>query len=198
MELKGVIFDLDGTIVEVPYDWKRIKEELGTQGKPILSFLRELAEPEKTQKKKILEKYEREATRKAVLKEGMDGFLKFLSENKIKKAVVTNNSRRNVRFLLKKFNLDFDCVISRESGLWKPSGSPFLEVMDRFSLKAGECCVVGDSHYDIKAAREAGIPWIFILGPEKTDFPGDDIQVFSTVSELKERVEELIKGVPEG
>lgn len=193
MKLKGVLFDLDGTIVEVPYDWKRIKEELGTQGKPILSFIQELPEPEKTQKKKLLEKYEQEATRKAVLKEGMDGFLKFLSENKIKKAVVTNNSRKNVWFLLKKFNLDFDCVISRESGLWKPSGSPFLEVLERFYLKAEECCVVGDSHYDIKAAREAGIPWIFILGPEKTDFSGDDIQFFSTVSELKEKVKELIK-----
>ncbi|MBS3818822.1 HAD family phosphatase [bacterium] len=194
MKLKGVLFDLDGTIVEVPYDWKRIKEELGTQGKPILSFLQELPEPEKSKKRQILEKYEQEATRKAVLKEGMDGLLEFLSENRIKKAVVTNNSRKNVRFLLKKFNLDFDCVISRESGLWKPSGSPFLEVLERFSLKAEECCAVGDSHYDIKAAREAGIPWIFILGPEKTDFSGDDIQFFSTVSELKEKVKELIKG----
>lgn len=50
MKIKAVIFDLDGTIVDVPYDWPRIKSQLGIEGVSILSYLSRLQEPEKSQK----------------------------------------------------------------------------------------------------------------------------------------------------
>ena len=37
-KLKGAIFDMDRTLVDVPYDWKKIKEEL----KDFENFYREL------------------------------------------------------------------------------------------------------------------------------------------------------------
>ena len=40
--MKGVIFDLDGTIVDVAYDWAQIKADLKTKGKPILSYIQTL------------------------------------------------------------------------------------------------------------------------------------------------------------
>jgi len=191
MKLKGVIFDMDGTVVDVTYDWNQIRAELNTQGEPILVYLNGLEEPEKSEKWKVLEKYEREATEKARLKPGMRGFLGLLNQKAIKKALVTNNSQRNVSFLLEKFNLEFDCVISRESGLWKPSGAPFQAVLEKLGLKKEECCVVGDSHFDIKAAKEAGIPNVFILNEDKERFASMPAEVFSSVEELIERIEQL-------
>lgn len=193
MKLKGIIFDMDGTVVDVPYDWNRIKAELMTQGKSILVYLRSLEEPERSEKWKVLEKYEKEATSKARLKRGMRGFLDLLNEKGIKKALVTNNSQKNVSFLLKKFDLEFDCVISRESGLWKPSGAPFLAALEKLGLRRKECCVVGDSHFDIKAAEEAGIPNVFILNEDKERFGSMDAEVFSSTEELKKKIEQLLK-----
>lgn len=192
MKLKCVIFDLDGTIVDVPYDWDKIKAELETQGKPILYYLNSLEEPEKSEKWKILEKYENEATRKAELKRGMHKLLDLLNKNGIKKAVVTNNSRKNVAYLLAKFKLNFDYVISRESGLWKPSGAPFLEVMKKLSLKREECSVVGDSSFDVKAANEAGISKVFILSENKEKFASTDAEFVSSVESLIKRIEQLL------
>ena len=191
MKLKGVIFDMDGTVVDVPYDWNRIKAELKTQGKPILVYLRSLEEPEKSEKWKVLEKYEEEATMKARLKRGMREFLDLLREKGIKKALVTNNSQKNASFLLKKFNLEFDCVISRESGLWKPSGAPFLAALKKLGLRKEECCVVGDSHFDVKAAEEAGIPYIFIVNEDKEIFSSMNAEVFSSIEALQERIEKI-------
>ncbi len=193
MTLRAAIFDMDGTVVDVSYDWDRIKGELQTRGKPILVYLNGLKEPEKSEKWKILERYEGEATQNAKLKPGMGEFLEFLSQRGIKKALVTNNSSRNVRFLLEKFHLEFDCVISREKGLWKPSGSPFLAVLKELSLKREECCVIGDSHFDIRAATEAGIPRVFILNKDKERFSGTSAEVVSTVGELKTRIAILLK-----
>jgi len=190
--IKGVIFDMDGTIVDAPYDWKKIKSDLVNQDTPILSFLKSLKEPERSAKWKILEKYEDEATKKAVLKEGIPDLLDFLTEKGVRNVLVTNNSRRNVTFLLNKFKLRFDCVISRESGLWKPSGAPFIAVMERLKLRREECCVIGDSHFDIKAAVEAKISKIFILNRDRDKFDTTKAQVFDSVKELKKKLVFLV------
>jgi HAD superfamily hydrolase (TIGR01549 family) len=192
MKLRGVIFDMDGTVVDVSYDWNGIKAELATQGKPILAFLSSLEEPEKSEKWRVLERYEDEATMKAKLKPGIAGFLDFLSERGIKKALVTNNSKKNVDFLLKKFGLEFDRVISRESGLWKPSGAPFVVMLEKLGLKREECCVIGDSHFDVKAASEAGISCVLILHEDKERFASTNAEVFSSVGELQERIKTFL------
>ncbi len=75
MKLQCVIFDMDGTVVDVSYDWTLIKEELMTRGKPILAYLSSLKEPDRAEQWKVLEKYENEATQNARLKKGMREFL---------------------------------------------------------------------------------------------------------------------------
>ncbi len=192
MKIKAVIFDMDGTIIDVPYDWKKIKKDLGTQGKPILHFLDQLKEPERSAKWRILERYEEEATQKAILKEGMKEFLEFLSGREVKQALVTNNSRQNVNFLLEKFDLEFDCVMARESGLWKPSGAPFSAVLEELGIKREDACVIGDSPFDIQAARESGISRVFILSRDEQRFTSFDTEVFSSVDALRERIEDLV------
>lgn len=192
MGIKGVIFDMDGTIVDVPYDWPQIKSSLDTQGKPILSYLQGLSEPEKSEKWAILEKYENEATEQARIKPGMGEFLDYLSERQIKIALVTNNSRRNVQILLRRFNISFDTVISRESGLWKPSASPLLAVLQEWRVDREECCVVGDTQFDIEAAEAAGIAKIFIFSEDKERFHPTRAELLVSVSELWSRIEKLL------
>lgn len=190
--LKAVIFDLDGTIVDVPYNWPQIKEELGTEGVSILSYLAELKEPKRSKKWKILEKYEKEATKRAVLKKGIPQLLDFLTKKSIKKALVTNNSQKNVSIILEKFNLEFDCIICRESGLWKPSGAPFISALKKLGVEREMCCVVGDSHFDIRAAEEAGIDKVFILIRKKEKYSSHSAELVESVEMLKEKIEELI------
>jgi HAD superfamily hydrolase (TIGR01509 family) len=192
MRLRAAIFDLDGTIVETSYDWPRIKADLGTGSVPILSYLEGLSEPEKSRKWNVLRRYEDEATRGAVLKEGIPDFLEFLTEKKIKKALVTNNSRKNVKTILQRFRLRFDLVLSRECGLWKPSGAPFIKVVEELGLNPSECFVVGDSLYDVRAARDAGIERIFILHEDGDKAPFLPAENFSTVAALRARIDELL------
>jgi HAD superfamily hydrolase (TIGR01549 family) len=191
-KLKGAIFDMDGTLVDAPYDWKNIKKELNTQGKPILTYIQALAEPKKTQKWKQLENFEMEATKKAVLKKGIPAFLTFLKEKSIKVALVTNNSRKNVRYLLQKFDLEFDLVLSRESGLWKPSGAPFSAVLKELRLNKEETCVIGDTFFDIEAAADVGIKRVFILNRDSKKFSSTSAQVFADVKALRLYIQTLL------
>jgi len=184
MSIKGVIFDLDGTVVENDYDWPGIRAELGTNSASILAFLDSLREPERSAKWAILERHEARQTEASVLRQGIAGLLALLRSRGVATALVTNNSRKNTEFLLGKFDLDFDCVITRESGLWKPSGAPFLEVLRTFGLEPGQCGVIGDTHFDVLAALDAGIATIFLLTDEPERFAGFPVEVFSSVSGL--------------
>jgi HAD superfamily hydrolase (TIGR01549 family) len=191
-KIKGVIFDMDGTLVDAPYDWKAIKKELNTQGKPILSHIQGLKEPEKSQKWKQLENFEKEATKKAVLREGIREFLAFLKRKGLKVALVTNNSRENVAYLLQKFNLSFDLVLSRESGLWKPSGAPFHAVLEELKLDKKESCVIGDTFFDIEAAKDVGIDRVLILNKDRNKFSGTPARVFADVKTLQAFIQTLV------
>ncbi len=193
MILKGVIFDLDGTLVENAYDWPLIKRELGTGGTPILAYLEGLEEPERSRKRAVLERHEAEQTETSVLRDGVRGFLEWLRERGIAAALATNNSRRNTDFLLRKFDLSFDDIITRESGLWKPSGAPFLEILRRWNLEASACCVVGDTHFDVLAAREAGIGRVFLLALAAGEFAGTSVEVVADFRSLHRRFTSLLE-----
>jgi HAD superfamily hydrolase (TIGR01509 family) len=190
--LRGVIFDLDGTIVENAYDWPGIREELGTGTTSILGYLDSLGEPERSAKWAVLEGHEAAQTEASVLRRGVRELLGFLRGRGIAAALVTNNSRRNTEFLLGKFGLDFDCVITRESGLWKPSGAPFLEVLKSLRLGPEECAVVGDTRFDVLAALDAGIGAIFLLSDEPERFAGFPVEVFPDMGLLRERLASLL------
>lgn len=186
MGLKGVIFDLDGTAVENDYDWGRIREELGTGETSILAYLEALAEPERSAKWSILEGHEARQTEASVLRRGFRELLAELRSRGLALALVTNNSRKNAEFLLGKFGLSFDCVITRESGLWKPSGAPFQEVLRTFRLGPREVGVVGDTHFDVLAALDAGIEAIFLLSSEPERFAGYPVEVVPSIEALAE------------
>lgn len=192
MSFRGAIFDLDGTVVENAYDWPRIKEELEVEGLSILDYLGRLEEPERSRKWAVLEHHETEQTAGSALREGVRELLSLLGSRRVATALVTNNSRRNTEYLLCKFGLSFDCVITRESGLWKPSGAPLREAMERMGLRPEECFAVGDTRFDVLAAIDAGIGAVFILSKEPEAFAGFPVEVLPDMEALEERLEVLL------
>jgi HAD superfamily hydrolase (TIGR01509 family) len=192
MSLKAAIFDLDGTVVENAYDWPRIREELDNGGLAILTYLSGLEGPERARKWAVLERHEAEQTARSVLREGIQELLAFLRDRGLRTALVTNNSRKNAAYLLQKFGLTFDRVVTRESGLWKPSGAPFRDVLEAFGTSGEECCVIGDTRFDVLAALDAGIGPIFLVGDDPEGFASFPVEVFPSLARLKKRLESLV------
>jgi HAD superfamily hydrolase (TIGR01509 family) len=154
--IEAVVFDLDGTLIDSEYDWPAIRRRLGVTSVSIIDELNGLPEPERRSRWRELEGIERQATLGAELREGAAELLKLLSGRGFATALVTNNTDDNTSLLLDRFDLQFDVVLTRDSGLWKPSGEPMAEAMRRLDVKPDRCLAVGDSLYDIDAAREAG------------------------------------------
>jgi HAD superfamily hydrolase (TIGR01509 family) len=137
--VRAVLFDLDGTLVDSTYDWPAIRAQLGVTGASIIDQLNGLPEPERGSRWAELEAIEARATDSATLQPGTHELLGLLAENGLATALVTNNNQANTRRLLDRFGLDFDLVLTRDAGLWKPSGAPFAEAARRLGLPPGEC-----------------------------------------------------------
>lgn len=154
--VRAFVFDLDGTLVESDYDWPAIRRELGVAGPSIVDALNGLPEPERARRWARLEAIEREATAAAHLRPGARELVGWLRGRGLPCALVTNNTAENTSTLLARFGLELDLVMTRDDGLWKPSGAPVRAAARRLGVPVEACAKVGDGRYDVLAGREAG------------------------------------------
>ena len=175
--VRCVIFDLDGTLFDAPYDWVEIKRALGVpEGEVILDYLSNLKPEERKKRFVILERFEKLATESGSLKEGAKELVDFLRSKNIKTALVTNNSMFNTRYILEKYALHFEFVLTRDSGLYKPGKEVIKFVLDKLHILEENALLIGDSDYDVKTAYLSGIPLV-IIGDKEPD--GEFIRVKS-------------------
>jgi len=179
------VFDMDGTLVESHFDWARIKEDLGISQKNIL---REIYRDGAVDRRRLalLEAYERDHTRKTKPLPGVHGVIDFLRGRGVALALLTNNNRPNTEYLMAKFNFRFDWILTRENGLWKPDPDPFLHLMERAASPPGNTLAIGDSTYDIEAAKNAEIRDIFIKTNNHVENdPVDGVRFFEDYAQLR-------------
>lgn len=161
--LKMAIFDMDGTVFESYLNWQTIRQELNipTGGDILKEIFKEGRIDQ--QRLSILEAFEKENTLKTIPIKGINEFLDDLHTLDMATVLITNNNQENTDFLLNKYNLSFDQVITREKKLWKPAPDALLLVMKQLDCNPGETISIGDSIYDIQASRQAGISRIFVI-----------------------------------
>ena len=172
--IKLAIFDMDGTVFESYLDWGNIKKELCIEKGNILKEIYNNSVD--YEKLKILEKHEEQNTLKTRPLNGVSEFISFLRKNKIETSLITNNSKKNTDYLLDKFKIKFDVIITREIRFWKPEPDAFFYLMDLYKCKPKEILSIGDSHYDIIASKKAGISDVFVVKKNIKDGVGHIIQ----------------------
>jgi HAD superfamily hydrolase (TIGR01509 family) len=172
--IRGVIFDLDGTLFEADYDWPEIKRKLGVPapGGSILHHLESLPPKEQARKRALLEGIEDRATREGRLREGALELLALLRRHGLKLALVTNNRDDNVREILDRYGLRFEVVMTRDSGLFKPSGDPLRLAATQLGLEPAQLAAVGDSEFDLRAGNEAEIGVVILVNSDPGHYEG--------------------------
>ncbi|BFH63062.1 HAD family hydrolase [Paenibacillus azoreducens] len=186
-KIKGIIFDMDNTILQSRIDLESMKKEtfgyLVSRG--ILPADLDItnhtsstiiAEATKTglmtdqlikEMWEIPKRFEVIGMKDADLESGVTELLKELHD-RFCMVVVTNNSIEAAEVALRDNGIlnYFDCVVGREMmKLMKPSPDGFLYVLKRYgNILAEEWISVGDSWIDGKASTEAGVRFIAYQG----------------------------------
>lgn len=179
--VKAVLFDLDGTLVDSMWMWGDIDVEyLGRYGielpeglqkdiegmsfsetaayfKKRFGFPKSLDEIKTEWIEMAKDKYAHEVP----MKSGAVGFLSHLKRQGIYTGIATSNSRELLDAVMESLELTpyFDCCMtSCEAGAGKPAPDIYLKVAEKLGVSPEECLIFEDTPAGIMAGINAGIP----------------------------------------
>ncbi len=185
-EINAVIFDFDGVLIDsyndhadafliagkkfgLNFDKNKIFKSFGISAKEIVkSFYPNLKESflEKfvREKKKIYRKIVRE--RGIRLNHGAKDILRFLKKKNLKIAISSSASKKNILLALEKNKIRnfFDAIIAAEdTKKHKPNPDPLLKTAKKIKVDPKTCFYIGDSIYEMIAAKRAKMKAIGLL-----------------------------------
>jgi len=189
--IKGVIFDMDGTITEPLLDFERIRAEIGVpSGTPLLESISAMDPESRRRARGILHEHESAAARASTLNEGVPEVLAQLKQRGVMTAVVTRNRSSSTEVVLRKHGLEFAAVITREDGEPKPMPDGVLAAAAKMGVPPKACLMVGDYEFDIQAGRAAGAITV-LYAPSPRSFATEPDFLISRMTDLLEVLDGL-------
>jgi HAD superfamily hydrolase (TIGR01509 family) len=163
--IRGVIFDLDGTLVDSALDFDLMRQEMRLEpGQPLLETLATLGEARAEECQEILQRHERAGADRATVIPGVEALLAELAARQIRTAVFTRNARPMALATLVRLGLYVDRVIAREDAPPKPDPAGIWKLCELWELDRREVAMVGDYAFDIEAGRRAGVWTVLYAG----------------------------------
>ena len=162
--IQGIIFDLDGTLVESSLDFTLIRDQIGCPHNiDLLTFIDELdCEQQKQHANRIVFEHENQDALNAKSLTGLEDLLNYIAQINLPCAIVTRNSKAASQQKLKQNNIDIALVLTRECYPAKPAPDALLAIAKQWNISPQHIVYVGDYLYDIQAAKNAGMLACFI------------------------------------
>ncbi len=191
---RAVIFDMDGTLFISPFNWESIKKRLGVKNGLILDHLRSLRPREQRRKFEMLERMEREVVERGKPAPGAKEILEALKRRGWRLGVLTNNSRPLTSWILSRVGFNFDAVVTRDDGVWKPYPQSVEKILNLLGTSPRESVYVGDNLLDIKTALPFPFRRIIIINSDphlrakfrdRVDFVDQFDEILGLILEIK-------------
>lgn len=221
MPAKAVIFDLEGTLVDlfdyhvhaydqlfygkfgIHFQKEDLSSRYGMLPKDIVrDFLASHGMREQVDFARLAEEkqklFRKISNNNVKVMPGTVKLLQQLKKSGFKIALGSSSPRRNVEFMLKVPGLYgyFDAIVAGEDvENGKPAPDVFLEAAGRLGLKPQECVVIGDSVHDSVGAAKAGMKAVIVANNEKPDQRIIDSKPVRIVSSLEALTVSYLEGV---
>ncbi|WP_394165776.1 HAD family hydrolase [Photobacterium piscicola] len=170
--IRGVIFDLDNTLVSSALDFDWLRQQLNCAADvDLLQYIAEI--PDAVQRQLLEDKvveHEIMDARQSSIMPGCYALLFYLRQQNIPTAVVTRNCFQAAKLKIDHHRLQFDRIVSREDFPPKPAPDALLDIIQQWQLMPQNILYVGDYVYDLQAAFRANMPSCLVTNGEDLPF----------------------------
>lgn len=187
--LKGIVFDLDGTLTVPNLDFAEMYDRCGVAyGEDILAAIEEMPEVRKRESEEIIEEMEEEGRRTLQLMPGARDVGLWSCQKNLRLGLVTRNTRRTVDHFTSSLWRDlpaFEPSVSRDSSFPpKPDPAAFLHIAQAWGCSPDEMVMVGDSQQnDVVFGKRAGATTVLLANSGDADFVIQNLADLPTVLE---------------
>lgn len=210
-KIDTILFDFDGTVMDtndvIIRSWQHTFRTLRGEERSLEDIVATFGEPLVTTMKRffpevpaqealdIYRSYHYECFEELIrIFPGIIELLGELKEKDYKTALVTSRLRGTTERGMKKYDLDkyFDAVITMEDCTkHKPDPEPINIALSKLDSSPENAVMLGDTMYDIKCARNAGVPSILVswaMAVTEEDLQGPDApdHILETAADLWE------------
>ncbi len=185
----------------VPVSNWRIHRRIGMSDAMIARRLcREAGQPfnvDMTEKlRKLHTRFYLELAKELRLLPGSRELLLLLDKNRVRYAIATSSSLERAARTLEMLETgpDIPVITLEQVSFGKPDPDLFFAAMRRLDAAPGDCMVIGDSTWDILAARRAGALAVGVLSggyPKEELFRAGAFRVYRDPTDLLENLDEL-------
>ncbi len=204
---RGVIFDLDGVLVDTGWAhrqaWYDLAEReglemsdeffrntFGMQNYTIIPLLRPGIAPDELERMSDWkeQRYRDILADSRELAEGVPALLKDLKDSGFRLAIGSSAPRENVDAFWNALDLAsyFDARVTKEEvAEGKPSPQTFLRAAEKLALPPGRCAVVEDAVQGVQAAVSAGMPVVAVTTTRSRPDLAQADRIVDSLTELK-------------
>lgn len=154
---KGIIFDLDGTLINSFLDFNQMRKEIGIKSQsPVLEFIERSDDQDfKKWAHQIVLKHEIAGAQKSEWIEGAHEFIQSIHRKGLKSAILTRNCKEATNIMVQKHNIPIEFILTREDCQPKPHPEGILTILKKWDLRPAEALYIGDFLFDLHTARRA-------------------------------------------
>ncbi|MGR6872379.1 HAD family hydrolase [Pseudomonas sp. HK3] len=167
----GVIFDLDGTLVESSLDFPFLRQSLDCpDDMDLLTHVASLDAKSQAHANAFIEQHELDDAQDAKWLPGAFELVSAIAALGLPMAIVTRNSSEAASIKVKNNNIPISTVLTRADAPAKPDPTALLMVAKDWQQSPKTIMYVGDYKYDLQAAINAGMHGCLFAPNETPDY----------------------------
>jgi HAD superfamily hydrolase (TIGR01549 family) len=190
--IKGILFDLDGTLVHLPTDYKIIQEKLknifqvNEDFSPLIPSIISRANEDGSKIDEAFEmicEQEMIAVQNLESMQGINDIMNFLKTKNCLVCLVTMQCRRVALEILNKLGITdfFSNIITRDES--HDRFEQIQQTLEKMKLSPEQILVIGDTIYDMECAKKVGCQHLLFSNKNESD---DDLKVIKNLVDIKD------------